>query len=78
MEWLTQDGANIVTEMESGILDQLICEATDELLQLSPDAACAMPLRSSLEVPKKCSDKTITWRRPCSRNVQARQATGGC
>ncbi|XP_062181271.1 uncharacterized protein LOC133885560 [Phragmites australis] len=79
MDWFTRDGANVVAEMESGILDQLLCEATDELLQLSSDVVCALPLRSSLEVPvsKKCSGKTIKWRYPCLRNVQARQAIGG-
>ncbi|GJN36179.1 hypothetical protein PR202_gb25019 [Eleusine coracana subsp. coracana] len=35
MEWLTQDGANLIGEMDSEILDQLICEATVELVQLS-------------------------------------------
>ena len=35
MKWGARDDANILAEMESTILDQLICEETDELMQLT-------------------------------------------
>lgn len=34
MKRVIRDDANIAAEMEEEILDQLICEATDELMQL--------------------------------------------
>lgn len=71
MEWLARDGANIVAEMDSEILDHLICEATAELVHLSSDAVCVLPLLSP--VPRICSGKTSNWRYPYSRNTQARQ-----
>jgi hypothetical protein len=39
MEWATRDGANVFAEMGSGILDQLICEATAGLVRLSSHAS---------------------------------------
>ncbi|KAL6865370.1 hypothetical protein ACP4OV_016521 [Aristida adscensionis] len=77
MEWLSRDGTNVVAaEMESGILDQLICEAVDELVQLWSDAS---PVTSSREAPpsRKCSGKTSNCKYPHPRNVQPRQAIGG-
>jgi hypothetical protein len=67
MEWVTRDGANIFAEMGSGILDQLICEATAELVQLSSD------------VPK-CSGKTSDCRYLlCPRNMQSgKTRVAGC
>ncbi|KAL6594612.1 hypothetical protein ACP70R_048350 [Stipagrostis hirtigluma subsp. patula] len=69
MEWLTRDGANIVVaEMESGILDQLVCEAIDELAQLSSDDS---PVPSAQEAPMsvKCSGNRRTRKNRCSRDV---------
>lgn len=33
MEWPTRDGANVIAEIESGVLEHLICETTKELVQ---------------------------------------------
>ncbi|TVU18082.1 hypothetical protein EJB05_34152, partial [Eragrostis curvula] len=74
MEWLPRDGANVVAEMDSDILDQLIYEATVELVQLTSDLH-ALPLHSPLL--RKCSGKPSNWRYPSPRQIQERQAVGG-
>ncbi|TVU02635.1 hypothetical protein EJB05_51851, partial [Eragrostis curvula] len=74
MEWLPRDGANVVAEMDSDILDQLIYEATAELVQLTSDLH-ALPLHSPLL--RKCSGKPSNWRYPSPRQIQERQAVGG-
>jgi hypothetical protein len=62
VEWLPRDGANLVAEMDSDILDQLICEATVELVRLSSRAY-------PFSYAQKCSAKTSHQRHPCPRNI---------
>ncbi|CAN6331285.1 unnamed protein product [Urochloa humidicola] len=60
MKWLVKDGANVVAEMELGILDHLICEMMDELVQGRSETP--LPLRSKRQMGGK--------------NFQARRAIG--
>ncbi|CAN6349589.1 unnamed protein product [Urochloa humidicola] len=53
MEWLVQDGANVVAEMESGILDHLIREMMDELVQERSETVHPFPLRSNRQLGAK-------------------------
>ncbi|KAK3140839.1 hypothetical protein QOZ80_5AG0406530 [Eleusine coracana subsp. coracana] len=70
MEWLTRDGASLIGEMDSEILDQLVCEATVELVQLSSDAS---PFRHA---PKLFSQDEQSEVHPRPRNIQAGQVLG--
>ncbi|CAN6326567.1 unnamed protein product [Urochloa humidicola] len=53
MKWLVKDRANVVAEMESGILDHLICEMMDELVQGRCETAYPFPLRSKKQLGGK-------------------------
>ena len=65
MEWFTRDGANIVSEIEYGVLEHLICEMMDELLRgMSVTVQHPFPLRS------------ISKKQLGGKNVQTRQAVG--
>jgi hypothetical protein len=59
VEWPPRDGANLVAEMDSEILDQLVCEATVELVLLSSHAY-------HVSYAQKCSAKTSHRRHPCT------------
>ncbi|KAG0516757.1 hypothetical protein BDA96_09G030700 [Sorghum bicolor] len=62
MEWLTLDGANVVSEIEYGILEHLICEMVDELEGMS-ETIHPFPVRS------------ISSKQLGGKNVQTRRAT---
>jgi hypothetical protein len=65
MEWLTSDGANVVAEIEYGVLEHLIREMVDELLRgVSEPAQHPLPLRP---VSKKLLG---------GKNVETRRAIG--
>ncbi|RLN31094.1 uncharacterized protein C2845_PM05G11290 [Panicum miliaceum] len=53
MKWSVHDGANVVAEMESGILDHLIHEMVDEFVQGRSGAVHAFPLRSQKQLGAK-------------------------
>ncbi|XP_025805497.1 uncharacterized protein LOC112884332 [Panicum hallii] len=50
MKWSVHDGANVVAEMESGILDHLIREMVDEFVQGRSGTVHAFPLRSKKQL----------------------------
>ncbi|CAL4910520.1 unnamed protein product [Urochloa decumbens] len=62
MKWSVKDGASVVADMESGILDHLICEMMDELVQGSSETVHPFPLRSKRQLGGK--------------NFQTRRANG--
>lgn len=65
MEWLTRDGANVVAEIEYGILEHLICEMVDELPRgMSETVQHPFPLRY------------ISKKQLGGKNVQTRRAVG--
>ena len=46
MEWPARDGANVVAEIEHGILEHLMCEMVDELLRgMSETVQHSFPLQ---------------------------------
>ncbi|CAN6336193.1 unnamed protein product [Urochloa humidicola] len=53
MKWSVKDSANVVPEMESGILDHLICEMMDELVQGRSVTVHPFPLRSKSQLGGK-------------------------
>ena len=53
MKWSVHDGANVVAEMESGILDHLVREMVDEFVQGRSGTAHAFPLRSKEQLGGK-------------------------
>ncbi|CAL4903076.1 unnamed protein product [Urochloa decumbens] len=62
MKWSVKDGTSVVADMESGILDHLICEMMDELVQGSSETVHPFPLRSKRQLGGK--------------NFQTRRANG--
>ncbi|CAL5097159.1 unnamed protein product [Urochloa decumbens] len=62
MKWSVKDGTNVVADMESGILDHLICEMMDELVQGSSETVHPFPLLSKRQLGGK--------------NFQTRRANG--
>ncbi|KAJ1261423.1 hypothetical protein BS78_09G028700 [Paspalum vaginatum] len=66
MEWPTGDGAVAVAEIESGILDQVMCEMMDELLQGRSEAVRPLPARS------------ISKKQLCGKNFLQTRGAIGC
>ena len=64
MKWSVHDGADVVAEIESGILDHLIHEMVDEFVQGRSGTIHAFPLRSQEQLGGK--------------SFQTRRAIGCC
>jgi len=63
MEWPARDGANVVAEIEHGILEHLMCEMVDELLRgMSETVQHPFPLQCISN--KRLAGKNVQTRRP--------------